>query len=63
MKKVFKVTCKSCGHTWYPSDEKRWKENPDAPEPDCVNPQCIYFGTGFHPAEQHIWIEGYEKGW
>jgi hypothetical protein len=59
---VFKVTCKSCGYTWYP-DEPKWKSNQDAPEPDCLNEMCEHYGTGFHSVEEkRIWSEGYEKG-
>jgi hypothetical protein len=61
MRNIFKVTCKSCGYTWYP-DEEHWKTNPNAPYPDCVNEKCEYYGKGFHPAtEKRIWIEGYAK--
>ena len=54
MKKLI-VECKGCGYTWYPEKEK-WERNPEAPEPDCPNEECQYYGTGMRPVgAEEIW--------
>jgi len=54
MKKL-KLECKGCGYIFYPEKE-RWSKNPEAPEPDCPNEECPYYGIGFHPPKNSIWL-------